>query len=46
MDFKIEAIFLVMLFVVLVSIQYTLNKILVHLREIETIVMMKKNNKE
>jgi len=46
MDFKLEAIFIIMLFVILVSIQYTLNKILVYLKDIKTILMIKKNNKE
>ncbi|MDF2676289.1 MAG: hypothetical protein K0Q97_582 [Bacillota bacterium] len=46
MDFKLEAIFITMLFVILVSIQYTLNKILVYLKDIKTILMIKKNNKE
>ena len=43
MDFKGEIVFIAMFFMILVSMQYTLNKILVILKEIKIIL---KNNKE
>lgn len=43
MDFKGEIVFVAMFFVILISIQYTLNKILVTLKEIKIVL---KNNKE
>lgn len=43
MYINFEAIFTIVLLVILVSIQYTLNKILVLLREIKVAVLSKKD---
>lgn len=44
MNIKYEIIIVVMLFVVLMSIQLTLNKIFVTLKEIKQLMKMKKTN--
>lgn len=43
MYINFEAIFMVVLVVILISLQYTLNKILVLLREIKVAVLSKKD---
>lgn len=43
MDLDFRVIIIVMLFVMLVSIQFTLNKILVVLKEIRDVIFIKKN---
>jgi hypothetical protein len=46
MKFQFEIILIIMFFIIFVSIQYTLNQILVLLREIKAILNLKKNKKE
>lgn len=46
MKFQYEAIYIIMFFMIFISIQYTLNKILVVLKEIKAILLMKKDKKE
>lgn len=46
MSLQIKIILVVMFFIILVSIQYTLNKILMTLREIKVILYTKKERKE
>ncbi len=46
MDLQIKIILVVMFFIILVSIQYTLNKILMSLREIRAILLTKKEKQE
>ena len=46
MNLQIKIILVVMLFIILISIQYTLNKILMTLREIRAILLIKKEKKE
>lgn len=43
---EISIIIIVMFFIIIISIQYTLNKILVILKEIKTILIVKGNNRE
>ncbi|MDI3074022.1 hypothetical protein QJL41_05730 [Clostridioides difficile] len=43
MEINYELIMIVMLFVILMSIQFTLNKIYLILKEIRQILMLKKN---
>ncbi|AXU47899.1 TPA: hypothetical protein KN209_003431 [Clostridioides difficile] len=43
MEINYELIIIVMLFVILMSIQFTLNKIYLILKEIRQILMLKKN---
>ncbi|MCJ0222680.1 hypothetical protein JY758_03680 [Clostridioides difficile] len=43
MEVNYELIIIVMLFVILMSIQFTLNKIYLILKEIRQILMLKKN---
>ncbi|HBE9334155.1 TPA: hypothetical protein KNH13_002301 [Clostridioides difficile] len=43
MEINYELILIVMLFVILMSIQFTLNKIYLILKEIRQILMLKKN---
>ncbi len=42
MDLQIKIILVVMFFIILVSIQYTLNKILLTLKEIRVVLLTKK----
>lgn len=42
MELQIKIILVVMFFIILVSIQYTLNKILLILREIKVVLLIKK----
>ncbi|WMJ78705.1 MULTISPECIES: hypothetical protein [unclassified Sedimentibacter] len=46
MDLQIKIIIVVMFFVILISMQYTLNKILLALREIKVILLTKKEKRE
>lgn len=46
MDLQIKIVLIVMLFVILISIQYTLNKMLMILREIKVLMLIKKQKKE
>lgn len=46
MDLQIKIILVVMFFIILISIQYTLNKILLALREIKLILLTKKEKQE
>ncbi len=46
MDLQIKIILVVMFFIILISIQYTLNKILMALREIRIILLTKKEKHE
>ena len=46
MDLQIKIVVVVMLFIILISIQYTLNKILMVLREIRAILLTKKEKRE
>lgn len=46
MNLEIRVILTVMLFIILVSVQYTMNKILVSLREIKAILLIKKDKNE
>lgn len=46
MNLQIEIILVVMFFIILISIQYTLNKILMALREIKVILLTKKEKQE
>lgn len=46
MELQIKIILVVMFFIILVSIQYTLNKILLSLREIKVILLTKKEKQE
>jgi hypothetical protein len=46
MDLQIKIILVVMFFIILISIQYTLNKILMALREIRIILLTKKEKQE
>lgn len=46
MDLQIKIILVVMFFIILISIQYTLNKILMALREIRVILLTKKEKQE
>jgi hypothetical protein len=46
MELQIKIVLIVMLFIILISIQYTLNKILMALREIRAILLIKKEKKE
>ncbi|WP_326910325.1 hypothetical protein [Sedimentibacter sp. MB31-C6] len=46
MNLKIWVVLIVMFFIIIISIQYTLNKILLTLKEIKAILLIKKNNKE
>lgn len=43
---EISVIIIVMFFIIIISIQYTLNKILVILKEIKVILIAKSNNRE
>lgn len=45
-NIEIAIIIIVMFFVIIISIQYTLNKILLTLREIKTILLYKDKNRE
>jgi hypothetical protein len=45
-NLKITAILIIMFFIILVSIQYTLNKMLVTLKEIRQLLAVPKNKKE
>jgi len=45
-DFEIKLILIVMFFIIFISIQYTLNKILATLKEIKSILIYKENKKE
>ncbi|WP_313345278.1 hypothetical protein [Sedimentibacter sp.] len=42
MELQIKIILIVMFFIILVSIQYTLNKILLTLKEIKAVLLTKK----
>ncbi|WP_281372231.1 hypothetical protein [Sedimentibacter hydroxybenzoicus] len=42
MELQIKIIMVVMFFIILVSIQYTLNKILLILKEIKAVMLIKK----
>ncbi|WP_312811678.1 hypothetical protein [Sedimentibacter sp.] len=42
MELQIKIIMVVMFFIILVSIQYTLNKILLTLKEIKAVLLIKK----
>lgn len=46
MNLQIKIILVVMFFIILISIQYTLNKILMALREIKVILLTKKERQE
>ena len=46
MNLEIKVILIVMLFIILISLQYTMNKILVILKEIKIILLTKKNKQE
>lgn len=46
MELQIKIILVVMFFIILISIQYTLNKILLALREIKVILLTKKEKQE
>ncbi len=46
MDLQIKIIIIVMFFIILISMQYTLNKILLVLREIKVILLTKKEKRE
>ena len=46
MDLQIKIILVVMFFIILISIQYTLDKILMALREIRIILLTKKEKQE
>lgn len=46
MSLEIKVILVAMFFIILVSIQYTLNKILMILREIRLILLTKKRKEE
>lgn len=46
MELQIKIILVVMFFIILISIQYTLNKILMALREIRIILLTKKEKQE
>lgn len=46
MNLQIKIILVVMFFIILISIQYTLNKILMALREIKVIMLTKKEKQE
>lgn len=46
MNLQIKIILVVMFFIILISIQYTLNKILMALREIKAILHTKKEKQE
>jgi len=46
MSLEIKIILVAMFFIILVSIQYTLNKILMTLREIKLILLTKKRKEE
>ncbi|MGD9568548.1 MAG: hypothetical protein AB7V48_09500 [Sedimentibacter sp.] len=46
MNLEIKIILVVMFFIILISIQYTLNKILMALREIKVILLTKKEKQE
>jgi hypothetical protein len=43
---EISIIIVVMFFMIIISIQYTLNKILLALKEIKTILLFKDKNRE
>lgn len=45
-NMEISIIIVVMFFIIIISIQYTLNKILLTLREIKTILLFKDKNRE
>jgi hypothetical protein len=46
MDLQLKIILIVMFFIILISIQYTLNKILMILREIKVLLYTKKERQE
>jgi len=46
MRLEIKIILIVMFFIILISLQYTLNQILLLLREIKTILLIKKEKQE
>ena len=46
MNLEIKIILVVMFFIILISIQYTLNKILMSLKEIKVILLTKKERQE
>jgi len=46
MNLQIKIILVAMFFIILISIQYTLNKILIALREIKLILLTKKERRE
>ncbi len=46
MNLQIKIILVVMFFIILISIQYTLNKILMALREIKVILLTKREKQE
>lgn len=46
MNLQIKIILVVMFFIILISIQYTLNKILMALKEIKVILLTKKERQE
>lgn len=46
MNLQIKIILVAMFFIILISIQYTLNKILMSLREIRGILLTKKEKQE
>lgn len=46
MDLQIKIILVTMFFIILISIQYTLNKILMALKEIRVILLTKKEKQE
>lgn len=46
MELQIKIILVVMFFIILISIQYTLNKILLTLKEIRVILLTKKEKQE
>lgn len=46
MNLEIKIILVVMFFIILISIQYTLNKILMALKEIRVILLTKKERQE
>jgi hypothetical protein len=46
MNLEIKIILVVMFFIILISIQYTLNKILMALKEIKVILLTKKERQE
>lgn len=46
MDLQIKIVLIAMFFIILISIQYTLNKILMILREIKAILLIRREKKE